>query len=50
MVRNMVGALIDVGKHKVNPERITELLNSEKTDKMLSTAPAKGLTLEKIYY
>lgn len=50
MVRNMVGALIDVGKHKVKPERITELLNLEKTDKMLSTAPAKGLTLEKIYY
>ena len=50
MVRNMVGALIDVGKHKVKPERITELLVSEKTDKMLSTAPAKGLTLEKIYY
>lgn len=50
MVRNMVGALIDVGKHKVKSERITELLVSEKTDKMLSTAPAKGLTLEKIYY
>ena len=50
MVRNMVGALIDVGKHKVVSKRITELLNSEKTDKMLSTAPAKGLTLEKIYY
>ena len=50
MVRNMVGALIDVGKHKVKSDRITELLVSEKTDKMLSTAPAKGLTLEKIYY
>ena len=50
MVRNMVGALIDVGKHKVKSSRITELLNMEKTDKMLSTAPAKGLTLEKIYY
>lgn len=50
MVRNMVGALIDVGKHKANLERIESLLNSSKTDKMLSTAPAKGLTLEKIYY
>lgn len=50
MVRNMVGALIDVGKNKVKSERIAELLASEKTDKMLSTAPAKGLTLEKIYY
>lgn len=50
MVRNMVGALIDVGKYKVDPIRITQLLSMEKTDKMLSTAPAKGLTLEKIYY
>ena len=50
MVRNMVGALIDVGKHKVDPIRIKELLNMKKTDNMLSTAPAKGLTLEKIYY
>ena len=50
MVRNMVGALLDVGKHKVEPGRISELLVSKKTDKMLSTAPAKGLTLEKIYY
>ena len=50
MVRNMVGALVDVGKHKAKPSRISELLTGKKTDKMLSTAPAKGLTLEKIYY
>lgn len=50
MVRNMVGALVDIGKHKAEPSRISELLSSDKTDKMLSTAPAKGLTLEKIYY
>ena len=50
MVRNLVGALIDVGKGKANNSNITLLLNSSKTDKMLSTAPAKGLTLVKIYY
>ena len=50
MVRNMVGALIDIGKGKANNEDIIHLLNTEKTDKMLSTAPAKGLTLVKIYY
>lgn len=50
MVRNMVGALIDVGKGKNSKEYIIRLLNSPKTDKMLSTAPAKGLTLDKIYY
>ena len=50
MVRNMVGALIDVGKGKNTKEDIIRLLDAEKTDKMLSTAPAKGLTLDKIYY
>lgn len=50
MVRNMVGALIDIGKGKCDKSYITKLLNSPKTDKMLSTAPAKGLVLEKIYY
>lgn len=50
MVRNMVGALIDVGKGKASNDDITYLLNNKKTDKMLSTAPAKGLTLVKIYY
>lgn len=50
MVRNMVGALIDIGKGKCNESKIIELLNSEKTDRVLSTAPAKGLYLIKIYY
>ena len=50
MVRNLVGALVDVGKGKASNEDILRLLNGEKTDKMLSTAPAKGLTLLKIYY
>lgn len=50
MVRNLVGAIIDVAKKKKDISYIDYLLNSNKTDKMLSTAPAKGLTLEKIYY
>ena len=50
MIRNMVGALIDVGKGKATSADIKQLLNHPKTDKMLSTAPAKGLTLVKIYY
>lgn len=50
MVRNLVGALVDVGKGKADNNSIINLLNCEKTDKMLSTAPAKGLTLVKIYY
>ena len=50
MVRNMVGALIDVGKGRATINDIKKLLTSSKTDKMLSTAPAKGLTLVNIYY
>lgn len=50
MVRNIIGALLDVGKGKSDKEYIIKLLNSKKTDKMLSTAPAKGLTLVNIYY
>ena len=50
MVRNLVGALVDVGKGKANLEDINNLLYGKKTDKVLSTAPAVGLTLENIYY
>lgn len=50
MVRNLVGALLDIGKNKASEDDIKRLLTSEKTDKVLSTAPAKGLTLVKIYY
>ena len=50
MVRNMVGALLDIGKGKATISDLRNLLISEKTDKMLSTAPSKGLTLVKIYY
>ena len=50
MVRNMVGALTDVGKGKASMKDIKKLLTSPKTDKVLSTAPAEGLTLVNIYY
>lgn len=50
MVRNMVGALVDIGRGKSDINYLIKLLNSDKTDKMLSTAPSKGLTLVKIYY
>lgn len=50
MVRNMVGALVDVGKGRATEKDISRLLMSEKTDKVLSTAPAEGLTLVNIYY
>ncbi len=50
MVRMIAGTLIDVGCGKMKPERIAEILMSEKRDFAINTAPAKGLTLEMIEY
>ena len=52
MVRNMVGALVEVGHHKQKPDWIDELLNSpeKKPTKGISTAPAQGLYLMKVFY
>lgn len=49
MVRNMVGALIQVGKNKVSINEIDNMINC-KTEKMPNTAPANGLYLVKIRY
>lgn len=50
MARNIVGALVEVGKRKTPPLKIKEILESK--DRRLSgrTAPAQGLFLEKIEY
>ncbi len=49
MVRNLVGALIEVGKGKVNVNLLNEMLKCE-TDKRLPTASPTGLYLLKIRY
>lgn len=50
MVRNIVGTLVQVGRGKVSPSRIVDILRLK--DRRLSgpTAPAKGLFLERVIY
>lgn len=50
MVRNIVGALLDVGKGKRNLFEIKEALNVFPYSKRFSTAISNGLYLEKIQY
>ena len=47
-VRNMCGLLVEVGKGKYNLDDVTATLNGTKL--RYKTLPAKGLTLEKVYY
>ena len=49
MVRNLVGALILVGKDKIDGQLINDMLNN-KTDRRLDTSSPKGLYLVKIRY
>ena len=47
MVRNIVGTLLDIGRGKIPPEKLTQ--NPERKQLGL-TAPAHGLFLEKVFY
>ena len=49
MVRNLVGALIEVGKNKIDQSIIVDMLTG-KTTKRLPTASPNGLYLLKIRY
>jgi tRNA pseudouridine38-40 synthase len=50
MVRNIVGTLIEVGRGKLDRDRVSSVLTS--LDRKLAgpTAPAKGLCLERVVY
>ena len=50
MVRSMVGALLDVGTGKLAPQEIHEILESRKRTEVVVSAPAHGLSLEKVFY
>jgi len=50
MVRNMVGTLIDVGKGKIQADEIPAIFAAKDRRRAGQTAPAKGLTLEKVEY
>ena len=50
MVRTMVGALIQIGKGKIPPQRIEDILLQKSRSKDAPTAPARGLCLIKVNY
>ena len=50
MVRNLVGALVEVGKYKIKRDVIKEMLDYPNIPKSLPTAPGEGLYLNKIWY
>jgi len=49
-VRRMVGALLDVGYGKLTIEDILDLIESPSPGAPLYTTPARGLSLERVYY
>ncbi len=50
MVRIIVGTMIDVGRGKLTPARVKEILESRKRTEASFTAPPHGLFLEKVFY
>ena len=50
MARNIVGTLVEVGKGRLQPDYMIELLEFKNRDKAGPTAPSCGLFLEKISY
>lgn len=50
MVRNLVGTLVHVGRHKIPFQKISEILKSKSRPLAGVTAPAHGLTLREILY
>ena len=50
MVRNIIGTIIDVGREKIKPEDIPAIFEAKDRREAGQTAPAKGLTLEKVSY
>jgi len=50
MARSMTGALIEVGLEKLDPDHIRTILESKVRTSLVITAPAHGLTLDKVFY
>jgi tRNA pseudouridine38-40 synthase len=50
MVRNIVGTLVEVGKHKRQPEEMKEIIDSRDRNIAGITAPACGLYLKEVKY
>lgn len=50
MARNIVGTLVEVGKGKISPDEIRDILVAKDRRRAGPTAPSKGLFLYKIFY
>ena len=50
MVRILAGTLVDVGRGRICPEQITEILDAKDRQAAGHTAPPFGLYLAKVYY
>ncbi|MFH1853720.1 MAG: tRNA pseudouridine(38-40) synthase TruA [Candidatus Omnitrophota bacterium] len=50
MVRNIAGTLIDVGRGRIRPEAVKDILKKRHRPAAGQTAPAKGLCLVKVFY
>lgn len=50
MVRNIVGALVLIGRKKYSRDYILQILKTKNRDKAPATAPARGLCLESVEY
>jgi len=50
MVRNIVGTLIEVGKGKINPKDIINILEAKDRSQSGPTAPPEGLYLKEVFY
>lgn len=50
MVRNIAGGLVDLGLHRLTPDRFREILEGGDRTQLGATAPAQGLCLEKVFY
>lgn len=50
MIRNLMGLLIFVGRKRITPEQVKDILEAKQRNNTLPTAPARGLTLKKVFY
>ena len=50
MVRRLVGGLVGVGLGKMTPEELREYRDARICDARVTTAPAQGLFMEKVFY
>ncbi len=50
MVRSLAGALISVGQGKLTADDLTDILAERERTRKVETAPARGLSLMKVFY